>query len=258
MQIYVHNQSQCEHIGRRIGVLLARGDYEGGFRSLAYAVDHELMEQPASLPELPLAQIAGIDLRLMNALDVTLGIRVVRDLAGVPVDRIAAIPNVAGRCIEQLAGSLQTVGVPFPVPADFDFSKRWAGQSEPEPRRREMSDNGNGHGGDTLVDMLSGLGESDLQSIDHEIGKLQKRIAKLKAARKVIATISGLKPTRAKRETAKGKISDQIEELIGKSGPMEFRQVAKRIGQTPAAVAMSVGRCPNLIRKGDIIELQRA
>lgn len=197
---YQHDIDLTEAVGRRIGILLAKGNFEGAFLSLRHAVEKELTTIPARLSEMSLSELGdnedGIWKKTANAIEDGLGIVFLEQLRGVDAETLAVIPNIGERSIELLAEKLRKHRLPFPIPEHFqlpdepafDFATYQLPQPTQPTKERPMSTDATR----SLVDAICNASEADIEKIDVEIARHQEDIAKLKQVKKVLEkTVKG-------------------------------------------------------------------
>ena len=258
---YFHDPDVCEQIGRRLGILLARGNYHGAFDSMRYSIEHELVYQSEVLRDLPLISI--LDTRTAGAMERHLNAVFLPHLAGITEEDIRAIPNVSDKAVMMIAKALTAIGVPFPVPLDFDFDgELQAGKTEfddsytlpqgmlpkgvslTETARREVQVNQSA----TLVDMILNSNGDNLREIDEEIKRLQARVAKLKRARKVLAGVCGESGPKSR----KAKLGPRVIEFIQSQGkPLTAVEIAAALDVPTQAVQAAVTKSSGLRRLSD-------
>lgn len=200
---YQYDFDLCERIGRRVGVLLARANFDGAFRSLAYAIEKELHVYETTVADLAIIELPWKDdgdeqlqnkaQRLANAIETGLGHVFLNDLRGVAESDFSDLPVFGTKTMRQLREAIESVGVPFPIPADYVFSKRCYRPPSPiDPSKypptpqaslpiQEQVTMAN-----RLIDILCDASESDLDDIDKEVAALEAKIEKLRKARKLL------------------------------------------------------------------------
>lgn len=237
---YQHDIHVTEEIGRRIGILLARGNFEGAFQSLRYAIENELTTIPVKLSEMSLSELGnnddGVWKQTVNQIERSLGVVFIEQLRGVDLETIEAIPNIGERRIKMLAQKLRKAGLPFPIPEHFelpdepafDFSTfRIPAQQAAPPQERMMVDTTR-----TLVDAICNADESDIEKIDAEIKRLEAMIGKLKQAKKVLGKAT--KPKAKTNGVAHDGVSPSamVREYIEKYGESHRDDVLRDLGMT--------------------------
>lgn len=129
----------------------------------------------------------------------------------------------------------------------------------------------------SLVDVLRHATSTDLDEIRETVAELESELATyvadktreigaLKAAAKLLSVRLNGKPPRQPRGAKAGKATGgggreddddptslrcQIYDAIAEDGPQTIVELCDRLHRTTQAVAMSVSRCPWLVRRGD-------
>ena len=113
---YRYDFEQCARLGRRVGVLLSRGNLEAARESLEFAWDELSGRKRVVAGEYPVVRIPGLSIRDVNALDHYLQATFVADLCGRPLSSYEQVPNFGDKALAALRDGLNTIGLPFPLP----------------------------------------------------------------------------------------------------------------------------------------------
>ena len=262
---YRYDFEQCARLGRRVGVLLSRGNLEAARESLEFAWDELSGRKRVVAGEYPVVRIPGLSIRDVNALEHYLQATFVADLCGRPLSSYEQVPNFGDKALAALRDGLNTIGLPFPLPPadrmdgaldqqielhDELYQKGQLTMTQTQHGQQQLGSE-NGH---LMIDLLN-VKPDDLKRLDEQIRDLESQLQSLKRARKSLAAIVEGKPSTPSRRNKPGgtsRVFKAIEELGGQSN---VDAVAEKTGMSAQAVRISVGKHPQIERDGDELRL---